>query len=355
MSTVRLTQLDGKLPNLALMRLSAFHKARGDEVHFSRSPRRSLWEPNFDAVYGSAIFDYSAEHVAILKAEFPGALVGGTWDHEPGTKWKGPDVEDIIGEFFEYDYEPWPDFTASLGFTQRGCRFNCGFCGVPTKEPGKPYPVATIAQLWRGDPWPKHLHLLDNDFFGQPKLEWKARLAEVRDGGFKVCFNQGINIRVITKEIAEELASVRYSDDSFERRRIYTAWDSLGEERLFFRGVDLLEAAGVLPSHFMVYMLVGYDPAETWATIFHRFNRMVERKIKPFPMVFGDRRRLIPLGGYNGAVGHQRLMDFQRWVNAGVYRAGVSFDDYHISARSPKRTGASEEQFDITSLFGDAA
>lgn len=347
MSSVRLTQLDGKLPNLALMRLSAWHKARGDTVHFSRSPRRSLWEPQFDIVYGSAIFDYSAKHVAILKAEFPGAIIGGTWNHTPGQPWKGPDVEDIIGDYFGYDYAPWPDFTASIGFTQRGCRFNCGFCGVPTKEPGKPYPVATIPQIWRGEPWPRHIHLLDNDFFGQPKVAWKARLSEAREGGFKVCFNQGINVRVITKEIAEEVASVRYSDDSFGRRRIYTAWDSLGDERLFFRGVDLLEAAAVRPSHLMVFMLIGFDPNETWAAIFHRFNRMVERKIKPYPMVFGDRRRTMPLGGYNHAVGHQRLMDFQRWVITGVYRSGVAFEDYDISARAPKPDAIPDSRIDL--------
>lgn len=335
---VRLTQLDGKLPNLALMRLSAFHRSRGDTVHFSRSPRRGLMEPEYGAVYGSAIFDYSAKHVEILSHEFPGAIIGGTWNHVPGQPWSGPNVEDIIGDYFEYDYTPWSDFKASIGFTQRGCRFNCHFCGVPTKEPGKPYPVATIADIWRGAPWPKHVHLLDNDFFGQPKDSWKGRLAELRDGEFKVCFNQGINVRVITDEIAAELRTTNYRDDNFKQKRLYTAWDSIGDERLFFRGVDRLEAAGIPPSHLMVYMLIGFDPEETWQAVFYRFNRMIERKIKPYPMVFGVRGRKLPLGGYNGDVGHQRLMDFQRWVNAGLYRSNRpgarNFATYNVSARA---------------------
>lgn len=327
---VRITQLDGKLPNLALMRLSAFHKARGDTVHFTRSPRRGLMEPEYDAVYGSAIFAYSADHVAILKREFPGAIVGGTGSGGTVT------VETIVGDFVGLDYEPWSDFTGSLGFTQRGCRFACEFCVVPKKE-GKPSSVASVADIWRGEPWPRHLHLLDNDFFGQSKAEWKARLAEVREGGFKVCFNQGINIRVITDEIAAELAQTDYRDDSFQRKRLYTAWDSIGDEKLFFRGVDRLQAAGIPPSHLMVYMLVGFDPDETWEAIFYRFNRMVERKIKPYPMVYGERGRKLPLGGHNTNVGHQRLMDFQRWVNAGLYRADVAFADYDVSARAPGR------------------
>lgn len=332
MRHVRLTQLDGKLPNLALMRLSAWHKAQGHAVHFSRSPYRRMEEPDYDVVYGSAIFSFTADRVARLRQEFPDAIIGGTWDHEPGAPFTGPRVEDIIGEFDDVDYAPWPDFTGSLGFTQRGCRFNCAFCGVPTKE-GKPRSVAGVEGIWRGAPWPKHLHLLDNDFFGQPKAAWKARLKEIREDAFKVCFNQGINIRVVTDEIGTELGSVDYRDDQFVHKRLYTAWDSLGDEDLFFKGVERLERGGVRPSHLMVYMLIGFDPDETWAAIFHRFSRMVERRIRPYPMVYGDRTRTVPLGGYNGRIEKRRLMDFQRWVNTGLYRRGVDFADYDNGSR----------------------
>lgn len=318
------------------MRLSAWHRARGDEIHFFRTPYRQLGEPDYSAVYGSAIFAFSADRVARFTTEFPEAVVGGT-----GSPRQDLTVEALIGDFDILDYGPWPEFSASLGFTQRGCRFKCGFCVVPGKE-GRPQPVASIATIWRGEPWPRHLHLLDNDFFGQRKDAWQARLTEIREGGFKVCFSQGINVRVITDEIAAALASIDYRDDQFGRRRIYTAWDSLGDEGLFFNGVDRLEAAGVLPSHLMVYMLVGYDPAETWSSIFHRFNRMVERGIKPFPMVYGDRERLVPMGGLNVRVGHQRLKDFQRWVNAGIYRAGVEFADYDVNARASRRADAAQ-------------
>jgi hypothetical protein len=64
---------------------------------------------------------------------------------------------------------------------------------VPKKE-GKNRSAATIAEIWRGPPHAKHLHLLDNDFFGQPRDQWEARVDEIRAGGFRVCFNQGINV-----------------------------------------------------------------------------------------------------------------------------------------------------------------
>lgn len=311
MGAVRLTQLDGKLPNLALMRLAAFHRDRGDDLHFYRTPYRQLGEPEYSAVYGSAIFEATAAKVGRFKQEFPWAIVGGTGSGSTA------DVESIVHGFAGVDYSPWPDFAPSIGFTQRGCRLSCKFCVVPLKE-GKPRSVATIADIWRGGEHPKQLHLLDNDFFGQPEDQWRARIDEIRDGGFKVCFSQGVNVRAITDETAAALASVEYRDDGFSRRRLYTAWDNLKDEAMFFAGVDRLEAAGVPSRHLMTYMLVGFAKGETWERIHYRFRRMVDRGILPYPMVYGHR---------------PDLKRFQRWVVTGLYRAGIPFEDYDVNAR----------------------
>src|SRR5262249_35003309 len=146
--------------------------------------------------------------------------------------------------------------------------------------------VNTIADIWRGDPWPRHLHLLDNDFFGQDHHQWQARIDEIRSGGFKVCLNQGINIRMLDDEAAAALASIPLYDDSFKTRRLYTAWDNIGDEERFFRGVDILERHGIRPSMLFAYMLVGYDPRETWERVLYRFNRMVARGVRPYPMPY---------------------------------------------------------------------
>ena len=225
---VRITQLDGKLPNLALMRLSRWHRERGHSVHFTRSPYRHLGEQTYDRVYASAIFDYSKAHVERLRQEFQNAIVGGT---ASGSRVK---VEDLIEDAALPGYDDYPTFDASLGFTQRGCRLSCKFCGVPGKE-GRPESVATINNIWRGTGHPRHIHLLDNDFFGQPEPQWRERIAELVDGGFKVCINQGINVRLITPESASSLASINYRDDSFKTKRLYTAWDNLKDEEVFFK------------------------------------------------------------------------------------------------------------------------
>ena len=114
----------------------------------------------------------------------------------------------------------------------------------------------TIMNIWRPHT-ERCILLLDNDFFGQPKEQWQARIDELREGHFKVNFSQGVNVRLINDEAAQALASVRYYDGRFTRRRLYTAWDNLGQEKIFFQGVDRLEAAGIPPRHLMVYMLVG--------------------------------------------------------------------------------------------------
>lgn len=342
---IRLTLLDdpkaAKLPNMALMRLSAWHKSQGDRVHYYTTPYRQLGEPDYGVVYASAIFGFSSEAVRAFAREFPGAIVGGTGTPSSAT------VEDIVGDFQGLDYGPWPAFTASLGFTQRGCRMACDFCVVPKKE-GKPLSVATIADIWRGAPYPKHLHLLDNDFFGNP--HWRDRIAEIIEGGFKVCWNQGINVRILSNEVARAVASVDYRSDDFRRRQVYTAWDNYGDERIFFRGIDRLEDAGVPPSRVMAYMLVGYDPAETWERVFYRFDKMVARGIRPYIMPYEvDKAKKLPLGGYNGRVGHFTLGNFQRWVNGAIYRRGVPFERYDANAKS-------DPLFKLQpSMFGDAA
>lgn len=302
---IRITQIDGALPNLALMRLASWHRSRGHEVFLTRDACRGLFEPEYDIVYGSSIFQFSKKKVNLFRQSWPLAIVGGTGTDNPAT------VEEMIGGQWDgIDYADYPSVDYSLGFTQRGCRLKCGFCVVPKKE-GANRSASTIAEIWRGPGHPKKLHLLDNDFFGNP--EWRDRLQEIRDGGFKVCLSQGINVRLIDDEAAEALGTIQYRSTDFQRRRLYTAWDNLRDEEIFFTGIDRLERAGIPPKNIMAYMLVGYDPQETWDRIWHRFNRMVERGVKPYPMVF-DRSR-------------KDLTSFQRWVVMGLYRI-VPWDEY---------------------------
>ena len=291
---IKLVQLDGKLPNLALMKLSHWHKAQGDSVMLTRSTQPTMFEETPDVVYGSAIFAKSLPRVIQLQEAYPNAIVGGTGGAMAGT------VETVVGvdEYEYYDYSVYPDYQHSIGFTQRGCRLNCGFCVVPKKE-GRPRSLNTIANIWR-EGTPRNVVLLDNDFFGQPVEQWRARISELVEGNFRVSFNQGVNIRLVDDEAATALASVQYYDDQFKARRLYTAWDKLGDESIFMRGLARLQRAGIPPQHVMVYMLVGYAPNETLKEVMYRFQQLKEAGCKPFPMVYDRSKR--------------ELVAFQRWV-----------------------------------------
>jgi len=309
---IRITQIDGALPNLAIMKLASWHLERGDEVKVTRQIEPDLFDQSYDRVYGSVLFDFSRDRLERFRKAWPGAIVGGTG---AGSEQLSISVESVTGAHPHVDYSGYPDFRESIGFTQRGCRLRCKFCVVPRKE-GKPVSAGTINDIWRGEPYPKKLHILDNDFFGGP--EWPARIREIIDGKFRVCLSQGINVRLINDEAAAALASIEYRNTRFTERRLYTAWDNLKDEAVFFRGVDRLERAGIKPKHIMAYMLIGYDPAETWERLWHRFNLMVERGIEPYPMVY-DRSR-------------KDLRKFQRWVITGLYRA-VPFEQYDVSIK----------------------
>lgn len=385
---VRLTQIDGTIPNIALMRLAAWHRAQGDQVLWNhgrvaasarprptaalkRAPKdRTRWpfradaeidyspsydEPRYDVVYASALFETSEARVNAFRRAWPAAIIGGSGGDRHLR------VEDVVPtQFQELDYTGYPDFSGSIGYSMRGCRYSCKFCIIPEQE-GRARSNSTIARIWRGGDAPRHIHLLDNDFFGNP--DWRSVVRELVEGNYKVCINQGINVRALAgrpklpgvlarmrrgeatsadheavaaaeaeaDEQCAALASLQYKDDAFSRPRLYSAWDNIGDEEVFFQGVDRLERHGIPAHHVMAYMLVGYDPKETWERIMHRYERMAERGIRPYPMVYGGERR-------KSDPSHWRsLKRFQSWVLAGGHRT-CRFEDFNASHRpDPER------------------
>jgi len=348
---VLLLHLDGKLPNVALMRVAAHHRQLGDEVELRHAPTVAAVEPEMldqhDRVYASCIFERTRPVAERVLQAHPGAIVGGTGFNLAGT------LEDIGITTKEQDYSIYPKFRPSIGFSQRGCRLKCEFCVVPRKE-GAAHEEQSIADIWRGSreqftlgwrdedgrvsPMPRsekaerveeehkrEILLLDNDFFGVPA--WRARIDELRAGRFKVCFSQGINSRMISDEAAQAIASVDYRDDSFKVKRIYTAWDNRKDENVLFRGLDRLAAAGVKPDHVMVYILVGYWAGETHEDRDYRRQRLRAWGARPYPMPY---------------VRTTELINFQRWV-IGAYDKTVPWADWCAARGQPRNLSLGEE------------
>jgi len=320
MLNVLLLQLDGKLPNLALMRLAAHHRERGDRVVLrqaanERAVEQRLIDERPSRVYASLIFERTRPLAERVKHVYPDVQLGGTgWDASTSLEAVGVATDGSV------DYTDYPRWNSSLGFTQRGCRLRCPFCVVPMKE-GAVRAAQTVSEIWRGEPWPRHILLLDNDFFGQPW--WEERINELRAGGFKVSFNQGINARMLTDETAAAIASVDYRDDSMKVKRIYTAWDNQKDENRLFAGLDALVRHGVKPDHIMVYMLVGYWPGETTEDREYRRLRLRDFGCRPYPMPY-ERT--------------PELLGFQRWI-IGAYDKTVPWAEWQAAGYRPERLG----------------
>src|SRR4051812_23427803 len=119
---IGLVQVDGKLPNLALMQICAYHESLGHEVEWFKG---ELYADEYDEIYASKIFAFS--ELPQLPAR---AKIGGT-----GIDFFNvlpPDMAECTPSYTLY-----PDCNYHLGFSMKGCRFRCKFCCVPTKE-GKP-------------------------------------------------------------------------------------------------------------------------------------------------------------------------------------------------------------------------
>jgi len=324
---VLLFQLDGKVPNIALMRIAAHHRGLGDSVEL-RWGRNVDPSPDFfdrpDKVYASLIFERTRPVAERLLASYPGAVVGGTgWDVRSSLEAVGISTK-------KQDYTIYPGWKQSIGFTQRGCRLKCPFCVVPEKE-GAWRAERTIHEIWRGEPWPRELILLDNDFFGHELDErgrplpprWPDTIAAIKKGKFKVSFNQGINARFLTDEAARAIAGVDYRDDRMDEKRIYTAWDNRKDEDRLFEGLRALVRHGVKPDDIMVYILLGYWPWSDLADWEHRRARLREFGALPYPMPY---------------VRTPRAVGFQRWC-VGGYDKRIPWADWERAGYRPERLG----------------
>ena len=303
-----LLQLDGKLPNIALMRLATHLRAKGERIAFAHVGNIPALEDVLripsSSVYASLIFERTRPVADHLKKLRPEAVVGGTgWD-------LATTLESIGVTALHQDYSIYPEYIPSIGFTQRGCRLRCEFCVVPQKE-GAMRGESTIADIWRGGDAAREIVLLDNDFFGQPN--WRDRIAELRDGKFKVSLCQGINARFLNEETAEALASIDYRALDMKAKRIYTAWDNTRDEERLFRGLSLLTARGINPKHLMVYMLIGHG--ESAEDREYRRKKLRDFGCLPYPMCF---TRGSEISGFQRWVfsGHDMKTSWADWVDA---------------------------------------
>ena len=222
MRTIRLIDVDNqdkplkyRYPNLALMKISAWHKQLGDIVSWN--------ETDPDIVYASVVFTENKHKLYWLKTTFPNAeiKIGGS-GHSFETL---PDeIDRIMPDYSLYNTKK------SYGFTTRGCPNKCKFCIVDKKE-GNIRPYMEIKEFH--NPKHKNIVLMDNNILAL-KDWFRKNMEYVKDHNLKVDFNQGLDIRKIDADIIEILKGINFKELRF-------AWDSMAVSNIVKKKLDMIE------------------------------------------------------------------------------------------------------------------
>ena len=209
------------------MKLSAYHKAKGDSV--------SWYEPLFnhaDIIYSSKVFNYSHDDPYLP----PDAIKGGT----------GYDLKNKLSDEIDRmcpDYSIYPFNDKSYGYLTRGCPNKCSWCVVPEKE-GNIKPYMDINDFLRHD----KVVIMDNNILahehGIKQIEKIARL------GVKVDFNQGLDSRLIDDSMAKLLSKLKWLEP------VRLACDYKGQMKYVHKAIEHLRWHNVTPRLYRVYVLV---------------------------------------------------------------------------------------------------
>jgi len=288
---VKLIQVDGKIPNLALMKIAAYHKKQGDEVGFNIS------DP--DKVYISCIFEWNrAKALGIAKMFDCPVEIGGYGVNSAIL----PDaIEHVMPDYSLYDID------YSMGYLTRGCIRKCPFCKV-WKTEGYFREHARLNEFLHPDH--EKVIIMDNNLLASKKV--LEHLNHIKKRNLKVCFTQGLDLRLMTPEIAKVLSGIDYRSLNFKAKRLYVAWDRINEEDEVMSGLRMLFDAGIKPHHIMCYMLTCFD--STFEEDMYRFRKLREMNIDPFVMRFNHK-------------GTKRDVKFARWVNRRGYKK-VNFENW---------------------------
>lgn len=215
-------------PNLALMKLSAWHKAQGDTVEW--------WTPllTYDRVYSSKVFTFTDENPYLPPDTIKGGTGYGKLDELP------PEIDAMFP-----DYSIYPDCNHAIGFLTRGCIRKCPWCIVPKKE-GQIRPYQTWQEIKRPDS--RDIVFMDNNV-----LACQHGLEQIEDMGGKnvrVDFNQGLDARLITDDVAKMLSKLKWI------RQIRMSADTDAMLDVVLTAIDRLGEYGVRPYRVFVYVLV---------------------------------------------------------------------------------------------------
>lgn len=291
---VGLIDVDGhNYPNLALMKISAWHKAQGDTVEWCLPIDR------YDLVYQSKVFDdtYSPDIEWYPQADK--IIKGGT----------GYGLDNTLPYEIEHiypDYSIYPELTkdTAYGFLTRGCPRACKFCIVAGKEGRRSIKVADLSEFWRGQ---KKIVLLDPNILAC--REHPDLLMQLIDSKAWVDINQGLDIRMTNERNIDLINQIKVKE-------IHFAWDNAEDDlKPYFERYKSL-AKHKPHGHFgTVYCLTNFG--STMEENLYRIYTLREMDFDPYVMI------------YDKPNAPKEIRQLQRWCNNKfIFRVCERFEDY---------------------------
>lgn len=297
---ILLIDADSKIPNLALMKLSAFYKLKGYHVDLmrlaipyypTRKKLHNIYTKKYEKVYCSIIYTTNAN---IVNGD--NIIYGGTgYDY---TVKLPDDIENI-----EPDYSIYPYNNTSYGFITRGCIRNCYFCFVPKKE-GMLRKVNDVSRIVKHD----KVVFLDNNILAYDGH--KDILKEIINIGVKCNFNQGFDIRLLDEENSHLISQLKYFGD------YCFAFDDYGYINIINEKKKLLQWAKPYTIKFFAYVHPDMDISNIILRIRYlkenKFLCYVMRDIKCYESEHKD--FYTDIAAYTNQVGLYKKLDFIEFV-----------------------------------------
>ena len=293
-------------PNLALCKIARYHRAQGDEVEWA------IPFYHYDVIYMSKIFNFTPDDLTVYDADT--IIKGGT----------GYDISSQLPKEIDRlqpDYSIYPNIPSdtAYGLLTRGCPNKCRWCVVPKKEGAiRPYmDVDEIAIEGR-----RKLVLMDNNILAAGDY-CIQQLQKIIERGYRVDFNQALDARLVTDEIAQLLAKVRWLDNN----RIRFGCDTHGQIEECERAMNMINRYGFTGQYFLYTMLTS-DFKECYDHITYWWRRTQEtrdshqgRYVYPYAQPYRDPdnpHHIIP----------QWQKDMAGWVNKKSHFVACSFEEF---------------------------